>query len=361
MKTKTALQAGVSAFLLVAGAHASAQSSNVEIYGNVDLGLTYVNNTGGDSNWTMNSGIGRPSRIGFRGNEDLGGGMRAMFVLETGLNVDTGTQADSTALFGREAAIGLQDKKTFGTIKLGRMPDFFFADLGVLDSVPLVQGGLTSGFIGYWRQAGSPGPIPAVSLHYPGARYNNSIKWLRDFGPVRAGLMYGMGAENDRDRMHSAMLRYEDGAFAIAAGYTKDNFTTALYARETLAIKAQYRDGKAFYFANYGIGKDTRNKAEIRPLEIGVQYALAPAWRVGGGIGYAWAKDAVGKKARIQQPFVGAKYLLSKRTELYAMAAYNRATDPDTVPSSVGAPGGAPVASTSSSQKIMRFGVLHYF
>lgn len=358
MKWKFGLIA--SACLAATTASANDQTSNVEIYGNVDVGLTFISNTGGKSQWVMSSGIGRPSRLGFRGSESLGGGLRAIFVLENGINVDTGTQADASSFFNRESAVGLVSP-TFGTIKLGRMPDFFFADIGVIDSTPLVQGGMTSGIISISRPFGTPGAAPAVGLHYPGARYNNSIKWLKDIGPVRVGLMYGLGSENDHDKMHAAMIRYENGGLAIGASYTKDNFTTALNARETAAVKAQYRTARTIYFANYGFGKDTRTKAKVQPLEIGFQYAATPAWRVGAGIGYTQAWNDAGQKATLTQPFAGVKYLLSKRTELYAMAAYSHTSNRNVVPATVGAPGGAAAPSTSNGMTAVRFGILHYF
>ena len=359
---RNTINTSIAACLLVATVQADAQTTTegVQIYGNLDVGVTYISNTGGQSRWFEDSGISRPSRFGFRGAEDLGGGVQAVFTLESGVGADTGTAGDASAFFNRESSIGLASR-TFGTVRLGRMPDFFFADIGIIDSTPLLQGGLTAGYIGFARAAGQAGPPPAVGLHYPGARYNNSIKWLKDFGPVRAGLMYSLGSENRLDKMYSAMLRYEDGGFAIGAAYTKDNFTTAVNARETFAIKAQYRSGPFFYFANYGIGKDTRTSAEIRPLEVGVQYAPTSAWRIGGGIGYAWAINDANQKARIQQPFVGVKYLLSKRTELYGIAAFNSTSDRAVIPSTVGAPGGAPAISTTDSMNALRFGVLHYF
>lgn len=361
MNYKLAVKGGIAIVSMGVFAGAHAQSSNVQLYGNLDVGITYISNLGGKARTGMGSGASRPSRFGLRGSEDLGNGLKAIFVLEAGVNAATGAFSDTTTFFGREASVGLQSK-TFGTLKMGRMTDFFFAEIGILDSTPLVQGGMTSGYLGFYRPEGKVGPPPPVSLHYPGPRYDNTVKWFQNFGPLRVGLMYGFGNINSSsEEMYSAMIRYEHGGFAIGAGYTKDNYTNSVFARRTYAVKAQYRTGKFIFFGNYGVGKADITEAENRPLEIGFQYAPTEAWRVGAGIGYAWARDDDGRKARIRQPFVGVKYFLSKRTELYAMAAFNHTSDRHVVPATVGSPGGAPGISSSSSMNVVRFGINHMF
>jgi predicted porin len=70
----------------------------VSIYGLIDLGLTYYSNAvktggGGASLLRMDSGIAQGSRIGFKGTEDLGGGLNAFFTLETGFGADDGSWA----------------------------------------------------------------------------------------------------------------------------------------------------------------------------------------------------------------------------------------------------------------------------
>ena len=73
--------------VLAASGAAMAQSS-VTLYGVADAGVTYVN---GGQNWSgVTSGNNLTSRIGFRGVEDLGGGLKANFRLEAGLNLDNG-------------------------------------------------------------------------------------------------------------------------------------------------------------------------------------------------------------------------------------------------------------------------------
>ena len=105
------------AFLSVLSASALAQS-NVTIYGIVDAGL--VRESGGPTGSVTNlsSGVASGSRIGFKGKEDLGGGLAAVFQIENGFNVDTGAAGQSGVLFGRQAFVGLSGK--FGAATLGR-------------------------------------------------------------------------------------------------------------------------------------------------------------------------------------------------------------------------------------------------
>lgn len=340
--------------------HPAVAQSSVSFYGVVDVGLTYLDNSGGRSRTSVDSSPSKPSRLGLRGVEDLGGGLAAIYNVEAGILVDTGMQFDATTLWSREASVGLVSR-TWGTLKMGRMPDLSYTDLGVLDGTPMIEGGMQSGYTGFGRPAGQPGPPPPVDLHYGGARYNNAIKWLGDLGHFRAGLMYALGREDGNDKMWGAMLRYASGGFILGAAYTRDNFTTAVFARQALLIKTQYNTGSFTYAANYGIGKDDTSLAQNRPLELVVLYAPTERWRVGGGLGYAWARNASGQKARIEQPFVGVKYLLSQRTELYTIAAHVKTSDPTVVPASFGPSGGALAVSSSDAMSGLRLGMVHNF
>ncbi|MGC8146188.1 porin, partial [Salmonella enterica] len=72
----------------LAGAQAQAQSK-VEIYGLISGGVGYLTNQGGPHNFEALSGTNQNPRIGFHGQEDLGGGTRAIFTLENGFNMMT--------------------------------------------------------------------------------------------------------------------------------------------------------------------------------------------------------------------------------------------------------------------------------
>jgi predicted porin len=115
------------AVLAAASASASAQSS-VTLFGIVDAGVRYVKN-GDDKVKSLSSNGANTSRLGFRGVEDLGDGLKAGFWLETGLNPDTGTTSDSTRFWNRRSTVSLSGN--FGEVRLGR--DFTPTYTGVSD------------------------------------------------------------------------------------------------------------------------------------------------------------------------------------------------------------------------------------
>ena len=114
MKCKYALMASAIASLACASA-VQAQSS-VTIYGVLDASLQTAH-TGTGTTTRLDSSAVAPSRIGFQGTEDLGGGLAAVFRLENGFNLDTGGIAGNGALFNRESWVGLRG--SLGQIQAG--------------------------------------------------------------------------------------------------------------------------------------------------------------------------------------------------------------------------------------------------
>ncbi len=92
MKTKNLIHSALALTLSVAGGTALAQSS-VTLYGIVDAAVERASNGAGVKVNRLVSGQGSASRLGFRGTEDLGGGLRAIFNLEAAINTDNGTAA----------------------------------------------------------------------------------------------------------------------------------------------------------------------------------------------------------------------------------------------------------------------------
>ena len=97
----------------------AAAQSTVTLYGLLDIG--YVRESGGVAG-SLNkiaTGMGNGSRFGFKGTEDLGGGLNAIFLMEAGVQLDTGASGQGGALFGRQIYAGLSSK-TYGSVLLGR-------------------------------------------------------------------------------------------------------------------------------------------------------------------------------------------------------------------------------------------------
>ena len=107
---------------------ASAQSS-VTLFGVVDLSANYIKN-GKTSVKSMNSDMLNSNRLGFRGTEDLGGGMTAGFWLEGGMAPDTGTAGGFN--FTRRSTVSLTSKA--GEIRLGRDYTNSFSTVATYDA-----------------------------------------------------------------------------------------------------------------------------------------------------------------------------------------------------------------------------------
>jgi len=115
---------------------AHAQTS-VTVYGQIDEAIAVGVGSGkGTTTQLVNGGL-RASRIGFMGSEDLGGGLRTIFLLESGFNANNGAQTQPGLIFGRKAYVGFSSS-TYGTAIAGRMytlsystVDFFDPQLGI--------------------------------------------------------------------------------------------------------------------------------------------------------------------------------------------------------------------------------------
>ncbi|MBA5607738.1 porin [Duganella sp. FT3S] len=154
---------------------ASAQSA-VTMYGNIDTGLTSISNfnVASGSGVRLSNGYLSPSQLGFRGREDLGGGMTALFNLQTGF--DAGTGRYGGVLFGRNAYVGLETSA--GTVTIGRQ--WVLSDDWMTGNI--FQPGWTAGSL----------------LHLSGFDatsdlFNNSVKVVTPrSGGLQAGMMYSL-------------------------------------------------------------------------------------------------------------------------------------------------------------------------
>ncbi|WP_165570864.1 porin [Comamonas thiooxydans] len=217
---KALLQSAALACAVSCSTVASAQEV-VTIYGLIDASVSYADDVSGSSSHTLDNGAWQSSRLGFRGVENLGGGLKAIFTLEAGLNVDTGST--SAAFFGRQSFVGLSGE--MGTLTLGRQYDFIY----YLADGRLVAGGLESAVAG--GPSGVAGAVGPLDLHAGGVRYDNSVKWTKNFGGLGVGLMYGLGREKavpvGTSRAISATLTYRNGGFDGGFAWVKDNYDAA--------------------------------------------------------------------------------------------------------------------------------------
>ncbi len=202
--------------LMTLMAAAWAQSS-VTLYGRLDVSANYLgfNSTTTKPSTHLKTLSSDGSVLGFRGSEDFGGGQRAYFKLESGVQYDTGAQAGRGDQFwNRESYVGLGDAN-FGAIQLGsQYPTFIFASVKV---DPFIRYGDAS-FINLLQ--GVRG--------FPVASYNNSIEYV---SPTLAGLsgraLVSAGEGAVTGRSFSGMLEYASGPAYVDLIYDQMKNTAA--------------------------------------------------------------------------------------------------------------------------------------
>jgi general bacterial porin, GBP family len=205
----------ISLAILAASGTAYAQS-NVTIYGIMDAG--FVAERGG-KNGNVNkvsAGVANASRIGFKGTEDLGGGLSAVFLLETGIKGDTGELDNANnQLFNRQAFVGLSSKSA-GTLTLGRQyTPWYNAFVQVGDPF---QAGLSGS---------AKNIFPASGIN---VRNSNSVAYKSpSFNGVQAELFYALGEQkgNSTGRQMGASLGYQNGPLNARLAYNYRNNDSA--------------------------------------------------------------------------------------------------------------------------------------
>ncbi|MBN8558218.1 MAG: porin [Proteobacteria bacterium] len=276
------------AVLGFAGA-AMAQSS-VTLYGVADAGLGKAKSAGEtkvnmQSAGTMNNGT---SRLGVRGVEDLGGGLKAGFNFETGLSLENGNTSTAGAGFwGRNANMWLGGN--WGTFQMGRTlnPSFYgVAAWELTGTANYSVVGNTYGYVG-------------------GARNSSEFSYKTpDFGGLTAKLGYIMKADNGGNAKWDLNVIYANGP--IAAG---------LSANKTKGQKVGYALGGKYNFGNFAVAASYSDNHKVRR-----------GFSIGGTANFGAAsvtldltrdtKNLAGKK--YTNGLLEGKYALSKRTFMYA-------------------------------------------
>src|SRR5450830_1373716 len=158
---------------------ASAQTSNVTIYGLIDTGIVRETGNIAGNITKVTSGMSNGSRIGFKGTEDLGDGHAAIFLLETGYQTDTGALGQGGLIFGRQAYVGLKGVSE-GTLTLGRQ---YTPEYNTLVLADPFQTGLAGDAANIMPNTGNSA-----------SRMDNSVLYVSPtFAGVSAEVVYGAG------------------------------------------------------------------------------------------------------------------------------------------------------------------------
>jgi len=335
------------AVLAAASVGAYAQS-NVTLFGVLDVNARYVKN-GDEKLKTLGSGGINTSRLGVRGTEDLGDGLKAGFWLETGLNVDTGTQSDATRFWNRRATVSLSGN--FGEVRLGR--DFTPTYLGYSDYDPFGDNGVA---------ASSKFDSSLGTVRDTGTRADNQIMYLT---PGNLGGFYGRAAVAAGEgtagkKYYGARAGYAAGPLDVSAAYGQTE-VAPLNGEDkfkTLDVGASYDFGVVKATGYFTQSKFAAQKIQtysigaIVPLGLGQIKAAYTHANASG-------TNAVGVNVDANdadQVALGYIYNLSKRTALYTTAAYVKNKGNATF-----AVASAPTIAAGQKSTGVEFGMRHAF
>ena len=294
----------------------SAQSS-VTLYGRIDAAIgsqktSVGGNTTVDAGTQILAGSHTGNRWGMKGSEDLGGGLKAIFQLENGFNVDTGTAAQgANASFGRQAYVGLTGG--FGSLTVGRQYDLLDNAYGNYD--PFGYSGY--GAMGYVFNRGTGGDVIG--------RQNNSVIYTSpNLGGFSVSGLWAPGEDKNPVAGTSAgnnyglMASYANGPVGVGAAWQSNKVGgAATRATTNYLVGGSYDIGAAKL---YGQFEGTNNKganAKDNGWQLG---AVIPLGGPSLMVSYASEKTKVAgtKVSDTKALSLMAQYPLSKRTYVYA-------------------------------------------
>ncbi|WP_321957661.1 porin [Paraburkholderia bannensis] len=377
-------------------ANAAHAQSSVTLYGIIDEGFNINTNTGGKHSYSLASGVMQGSRFGFRGSEDLGGGLKTLFVLENGFDVNNGKLGQGGLMFGRQAYVGLGSSQ-FGTVTLGRQYD------SVVDYVgPLETGDQWGGNI-----SAHPGDLDNFNNAY---RSNNTVKFTSaNYAGLRFGGTYSFGgaAGNiSQNQIWSIGAGYSNGPLVLGVGYlnarTPSNIgglfgnstssttaaavTTPVYSGfvnantyQVIGAGGAYTVGASTFgvtysnvsFRNLGANGATiyrhGTNATFNNVEANFKYQFTPALLAGAAFDYTdgnsltLANGTAKDGAKYYQYSLGLDYFLSKRTDVYVLGVFQHASGRDSTGKVAVAAINTQSASGNDNQLVGRVGIRHKF
>lgn len=339
---------------------ASAQS-NVTVYGIIDTGVGYTTNAdaAGNAAWKMPTLTGTlPSRIGFKGSEDLGGGLKTVFTLENGFGPDTGTQGQAGRLFGRQAYVGLDTP--YGTVTIGRLYAMSF-------------------FAGFKADVMGPSihAIGTFDNYLFAPRSDNSIGYWGKFGDVTVGGTYSLGrdtaaagancagevAGNSKAcRQVSALLGYDNNAWGATTAYdimygnagATGGLTSSAFYDERIHFDGYVMLGRTKFGAGL-LKRNTHTATDVKSnlYFAGISYPLAENLVLDTQVSRLDVKNSPNDGTLVTARLM---YHLSKRSAVYVSVGHmnNSGT------AAFAVDGGGTVGAGLSQNGIMA-GVRHFF
>jgi predicted porin len=298
--------------VLVGGiAITAAAAPDVTTFGLMDLGLVVEDGGPGGRITKLTSGVVNGSRLGFRGVEDLGGGLSALFHMEAGILADTGGSAQGGLLFGRQIFVGLAGKA--GTVRLGRQYTFTDSTLAALDPFYL----------------GFAGRMTNVFVQGYTSRFDNGITYSTPtVGGLNGSLAYGFGevpGDSSAKRYFGAAAAYVMGPLAVRFAHQDTNTLSAILApgnaKNTL-LGATYVFPLVKIHAAYGVSKSDVGGIVTVDANDGMIGATVSSGASSFMASLVRRDDKRAVNGDARQIALGYTYAMSKRTALYAAYAH---------------------------------------
>lgn len=312
-----------------AGSPMARADSAITPYGLIDMAVVRESGGVAGSATRLTSGVSVGSRLGFKGSEDLGNGLSAVFVLENGFQGDTGAVGQGGVLFGRQAWVGLRGR--FGTVLAGRQYTPQYLVVAFADP-------FGSGYV-----ADSKNVVATSGNAF--SRMDNTVKYL---SPALAGWTVELAAapgevagDGAAGRQFGGSIAYAAGPLQARAGYHNRNNDTATLknmdnARNAVvALVYDFGVVKAhfLYGANRGpnssVLRNTANpfgratvpvaSSDSRDALAGLTVPFGPHTLLASCI---HKDDRTARNQDANQIAIGYRYALSKRTNVYAVHAH---------------------------------------
>jgi predicted porin len=346
----------ISGIALALSGTAHAQSS-VTLYGLVDTALSWQTNqvgamaangraTSSGSSVALGSGFFNGSRWGLFGTEDLGGGLAAIFRIESGFNPTTGVSLQGNREFGRQAFVGINSR--FGQLTLGRQYSVPFETLVAYDT------------IGWANSAASDVWVQLLA----GSRLDNTAKYVINIARWKFSAAYSFGGQAgsvSHGSTYAAGLNYQGAVLSAGltgqqakdlAGNKQSNLGAgASLVTGTLTWQAYYlytrRDGAfspsssqdfsptygtyAQLYTNPGntnIGVSGKARTD-QVFQLGTTWQLTSAVQIKAAAIYDLGRhvNADGAGGNKLSTFLSGDYFLSKRTDVYLVGAFSKVSD----------------------------------
>jgi len=294
--------------LAVAGLASTAAfaQTNVTIYGQVDYGYVYrfdgrdINSVnpltpGGPTPsgaGKLDSGIDGGNRLGFKGTEDLGNGLKAVFLLEGGFNVDDGYSGQGGRLYGRQAYVGLSGG--FGTAVGGRLYTPYYTFMLQMDPF---GNGTVGAYSNAWRLGASNATNTLLAGLFDPQRVDNAVAYISpSFGGFQVTAAFSNNADNGNNVATQSLTTAVNGTVATIAPLTGESTSNNSENSTVYAILGTYTAGGLTVGANYHmiavgtnalpLGANTVN--DIQNFTFGTAYQFGNGLKLSGA--YTWTE-----------------------------------------------------------------------